>query len=134
MCINFEARLDDEDAHAFVEGSDSWAVQHIAEHAERLLNRTITLEQVASEYHPCVRRKDGHAPLLHTKVNTEGPTAHRCWDAEDAARADPREWLRTRLQLRFHVGHLWIMGAVVNTTDAQVLSEAVAASERACPF
>ncbi len=53
-------------------------------------------------------------------------------------RAQPTEWARTRLQLRFHVSHLWIMGAgfglVVSATDAQVLSEADAAAERACPF
>ncbi len=102
------------------------------------VKRTMTPEQVASEYHPCVRRRNGYAPLLHTKVNTEGPTALRCWDAEGAARVEPREGLHTCLQLRFHVSHLWLMGAgfglVVNTTNAQILSEADFAAERACPF
>ena len=98
----------------------------------------MTPEQVTSGYHPCVRRKDGYAPLLHTKINSEGPTALRCWDAEAAMRAQPTEWARARLQLRFHVSHLWVMGSafglVVNTSDAKVLSEADAASEWACPF
>ena len=139
MRVNLEARLDDEDVLAFFDGLDEWAVQYISENAERIFKRPMTPEQVVSGYHPCMRRKDGYAPLLHTKVSTEGPGALRCWDVGGAAREPPSEWMRTRLQLRFHVSHLWIMGTglglVVNTTDMQVVSEASdAASERACPF
>ncbi len=136
--MKFEARLDDEDDPAFFDGLNAWALQYVVEHSERLLKRTMTPEQAAPGYHPCVCRKDGHAPLLHTKVNTEGSSALRCGDADGAARAQPREWTRKRLQLRFHVSHLWIMGAgfglVINSTAAQVLSPRHAAAERVCPL
>ncbi len=93
-------------------------------------------EQVASGYHPCVRRKDGYPLLLHTIVNTEGPGALRSWDVGGAAREAPSEWVRARLRLRFHASNLWVMGTgfglVVKTTHMQELSEAV--PERACPF
>ena len=110
---------------------------YITGHSERLFKKAMTTEQVVAGYHPCVRCKEGYAPLLHTKVNTEGASAICFWDAEGAVRLPPTEWKGTRLQLKFRVSHLWIMGPsfglVINTTDAKVLREE-APAQRMCPF
>ena len=137
--MNLDVRLDDADALAVFDELDSWAVQYIADNAERIFKRTMTREQVTSGYHPCVRRKDGYDLLLHAKISTDGLSAIHCWDTDGAAREMPSEWRRTRLQLRFHVTGLWIMGSgfglVVSATDVQVVSELLdSAAVRVCPF
>ena len=137
--MNLDVRLDNADALTFFDELDSWAVQYIADNAERIFKRAMTREQVTAGYHPCVRRKDGYDPLLHAKISTDGLSAIHCWDTDGAARELPSEWRRTRLQLRFHVTGLWIMGSgfglVVNATDMQVVSELLdPAAERVCPF
>ena len=116
--------LDDETILHIFEDLDSWALRCVEENAERLFNRPMTSEQVAAGRNPCVRRKLPYDPLLHAKMTTDGPHAIRCWDAAGAER-------------RFHVSHLWMMGAdfglVVNATDVQVVSESTA-GEPAFPF
>ncbi len=89
--VNLEAGLDDEDVLAFFEGLKERAVRYIAENAERICKRSMTPEQVASGDHPCARRKDGYAPLLHAKVSTEEPRVLRYWDAAGAMREPPSE-------------------------------------------
>ncbi len=82
---NLEAPIDDEDDLVFSDGLDAWAIRHIAENSKRLLKRTMMPELVSSAYYPCVRRTEGYPPLLHTKINAEGPVALHCWDAAGAA-------------------------------------------------
>ena len=99
----------------------------------------MTSEQVAAGYHPCVRHTDGYAPLLQAKMSTEGPGAIRCWDADGSARELPSEWEHTRVQMMFHVSHLWIMGSgfglVVGVTDLRAVSEEPDEREvPVCPF
>ena len=74
--MNFEIRLDDENDLAWFDQHDAWAAQYITEHSERLFKKAMTQEQVAAGYHPCIRRKEGYAPLLHTKVNSDGAVCH----------------------------------------------------------
>ena len=135
--LTLARRLDDETILHIFEDPDSWALRCVEENAERLFNRRMTSEQVAAGHNPRVRRKLPYDPLLHAKMTTDGPHAIRCWDAAGAERVLPSEWRHTCLQLRFHVSHLWMMGAdfglVVNATDVQVVSESSAA-EPACPF
>ena len=135
--MNFEVRLDDEHDLSYFDQLDAWALVYITGHSERLFKKVMTTEQVVAGYHPCVRRKEGYVPLLHTKVNTEGSSAICFWDADGVARSQPTEWAHTRLQLRFRVSHLWIMGPsfglVINSIDAKVLSEG-APAQRTCPF
>ena len=130
--MNLDVRLDNAEALAFFDELDSWAVQHILadNNAERIFKHTMTREQVTS---------DGYDPLLHAKISTDGLSAIHCWDADGAARELPSEWRRTRLQLRFHVTGLWIMGSgfglAVSATDTQVVCEdSGSAAERVCPF
>ena len=99
----------------------------------------LTEEQVLSKYHPCLKPpKDGFDPLLHSKISTEEPHQHavRNWTKTGDLRDSPKDWRRARLQLRFHVSHLWIMssgfGLTVNVLDVLVESEEGRAFE--CPF
>ncbi len=83
--------------------------------------------QVSVKYRSCLKHIEGFEPMLHTKISTEEPHALRYWGAAGATRGEPKDWRPTRLQLRFHVSHMWIMasgfGLTVNALDAQVESE-----------
>ncbi len=79
-----------------------------------------------------------HQEMDTTKIRTEEPHQHvvRYWDRKGGLKEPPANWRRARLQLRFHVSHLWIMasgfGLTVNVLDVLVESEEVCSFE--CPF
>jgi hypothetical protein len=123
----------------FDRSAPGWAVTRIELHAERIVKRPMTATQVVTRYHPGVRRRDGFVARLHTKVSAEGHSAIRCWYTAGAVRELPSEWMHTFSLFKFRVSHLWMMecgfGFAINTTDAQVLSEAPDVDlERLCPF
>ena len=102
-------------------------VTYLTENPERLFSLgALTEEQVLSKYHPCLKPpKDGYDPLVHTKISTEEPHQHavRYWTKNEP----PSDWRHARVQLRFHVSHLWIMssgfGLTVNVLDVLVEEE-----------
>ncbi len=97
------------------------------------------MKQGISKYHRCFQpAKYGFDPLLHSKISTEEPHQHavRSWDKKGGLQEPPVDRRHARLQLRFHVRHLWIMssgfGLTVNILDVLVESEEGHAFE--CPF
>jgi hypothetical protein len=69
--MNLDIRVSG-DAADYFDGLDSWAVDYICAHSERLFKNNLTLAQVKDMYHPCLRRAPGYEPLLRTKYNVEG--------------------------------------------------------------
>ena len=127
--VNLDVRLDDEGALSYFDGLDKWAVEYLAANSVRLFKRSLTEEQAKVNYPPCVRRKEGYAPLLHAKIALEGAgDAAHFWDASGVERKPPEDWRNAKLQLRVHVSHVWLMnsgyGFVINITDVRVLSKA----------
>ena len=136
---NFVVRLDDEETHNFFKDLDAWAVDYITDNSERIFGHVLTKDQVKTQYLECSRQKSSnHLPMLHTKFWTNGRGAIRCWDASGVARELPTRWRYTRLHLRLHVSHLWIMGKdfgfVIECTDLRVLSEEPESAEMVCPW
>ncbi len=84
-------------------------MKYLTENLDRLCGWAMSEAQVSAKYHSCLKCKEGFEPMLHSKISTEEPHALRYWDTAGAPRQDPKDWRRTRLQLRFHVSHLWIM-------------------------
>jgi hypothetical protein len=136
--MNLNTRLDDEEALSFFREIDKWAVKYLTENSERLFGWAMTEVQVLTEYHPCVTQREAYDPMLHSKISTEEPHAVRYWGADLKPREAPTDWRNARMQLRFHVSHLWIMatgfGLTVNILDAQVESEAPMQCDTICPF
>ena len=117
-----------------------WAVRYLTENSERLFGvGQLTEVQVLSKYHPCLKApKDGYDPLLHAKISTAEPNQHsvRYWTKTGDVREPPSHWRHARVQLRFHVSHLWIMssgfGLTVKVLDVLVKEEGGHRFE--CPF
>jgi len=135
--MNLNVRLDDGEALSFFKELDEWAIKYITANSERLLGWAMTEVQVSVKYHSLVKQREGFEPMLHAKINTEEPHALRYWDKEGALRSAPKDWRQARLQLQFHVSHLWIMatgfGLTCNVLDAQVESEE-SECNWTCPF
>jgi len=118
----------------FFTALDAWAVEYIAAHSLRLFKRSLSLAQAKEMYHPTLRRAEGYAPLLRTKVNMPGARgAVKFWTAEGQSRDAPRDWRECEVKARLQVSHLYIMGQqcglVINTTDLLVIE-----SSGAFPF
>ncbi len=120
---------------------DTWAVKYLTQNSERLFGvGQFTEEQVLAKYHPCLKPpREGYDPMLHSKISTKEPHQHavRYWDRGGGGlREPPTDWRHARLQLRFHVSHLWIMasgfGLTVNVLDVLVESGEERSFE--CPF
>ena len=130
---NLDIRVSGETA-AYFDGLDSWAVEYLCAHSERLFKKNLSLAQVRDMYHPCLRKAPGYDPLLRCKYNTPGTRgACRFWTADGQEREPPSDWREAELTPHVHVSHLWLMGGscglVVNVCDLLV-SEA----SRTFPF
>ena len=59
----------------YFKGLDAWAIDYIAEHAERLLKKPLTKEQVIEGYTSSLSQKGPNPTLLKTKIYVGGPHA-----------------------------------------------------------
>ena len=122
------------EAAAYFAGLDSWAVDYIAAHSERLFKKRLSLQQVRASYTPCLRQAPGYEPLLRCKINMPGSRgACRYWSAGGVEREAPVDWRDADVRPNVHLSHLWLMGGscgvVCNVTDLLVTD-----SSRAFPF
>ena len=116
---------------------DAWAVAELAKNSERIFGKKMSLEQVQAAYRPCLRRKEGFAPLLHTKMTLDaGPNATSFWDEQKQRRLPPDDFRNVSLLLKLSVPHLWLSagtcGFVVNVTSYQIMPQVPEIEE--CPF
>ena len=106
--------------------------------SERIFCKTLSLEQIRASYRPCVKRREGYAPLLTAKISTEHG-AMRFRGEQGVERRPPDDWRSARMYFRLHVSHLWIMnggfGLIINVADAKVVSEGIRESRTTstCP-
>jgi len=131
---SIEFRCNTQEMEAYFTSLDSWMVEYLAAHSERIFKKVLTLEQVRGMYHPTLRVQQGYAPLLRCKVNMPGSRNEvRFWTSDGKTRDAPQDWKDCDLRPHIHISHLWLMGQscglVLNVTDALV-SEA----SRAFPF
>ena len=120
---------------------DAWAVDAAFQNSERLFKKTLSREEVAGLYTPCLKPgKDDWPPTLRLKCNTAGSKALRCWERseepEDTAlrrRAMPEGFRDARLEACVQVGYLWFQaksfGLCLNISDLVVTE-----SGTECPF
>ena len=113
---------------------DSWAIEYLTAHSERIFKKSLTLEQVRNMYHPTIRRQEGYAPLLRCKLNMPGTRGEvRFWTPDGKTRDAPADWKDSEIRPHIHVSHLWLMGQscglVLNVCDLVVTE-----SSHAFPF
>ena len=138
--LNLQLAVDNESLLQTLQGFDSWVVEYLAQHSERIFKRNLSREQVQLGYTSVLRQpaKEGHSPLLRVKLDTENRYAVCCWDQSGEGIAPPDNWAGLYLQPRLHFSHLWIMGSqfgvVVRLTDAKILGGSSAPAMRTCPF
>ena len=120
----------------YFKGLDAWAIDYIAEHAERLLKKPLTKEQVIEGYTSSLSQKGPNPTLLKTKINLEGPHACRFWASDGNARGPPTDWRASEYIPNLTIRYLWQMsgrfGWVVEVTDLLVVEPE--ATERRSPF
>ena len=124
------------DVEDYFKGLDEWAIDYIAEHAERLLKKPMTREQVLAGYTSSLSQKGPNPTLLKTKINLEGPNACRFWASDGTERGPPTDWRASAYTPSLTIRYLWQMsgrfGWVVEVTDLLVIDpEAVV---RRSPF
>ena len=131
---NIELRLTPEQ-DAEMRAFDDWAKDYLEQNSERLMKKKLSREQIEEHYRSPVRRQDGYAPLLRTKINVAGKASVRCWDEEGQRCNLPNDLTLYALVPRLHLSHLYIMGKdfgwVCNCTDLLILN---ASAETECPF
>ena len=101
-----------EELDRFFGDLDTWAVEYITEHSERLLGKELPAGQVGANYVSNVKNTDGRPPLVKLKLNMPGsskPT--RCWDAEGQEVDFIRDWAGRSFEIKALVSHLWLMGS-----------------------
>ena len=80
------------DLEDYFKGLDEWAIDYITEHAERLLKKPMTKEQVLAGYTSSLSQRGPNPTLLKTKINLEGPHACRFWASDGTQRGPPTDW------------------------------------------
>ena len=118
----------------YLNSVDAWTVDYVAEHSLRLLNRAMTKEQVHMAYKPLTTAKEGHAPLLRTKVNLSGTAALKVWTPEGFRTDRHPEWRHEKVKAALQFKALWVMGSqfgwTVDTNAVQLQPE----EPEECPF
>ena len=133
---SLDLRCTDAATLAVFEELDAWAIKELAENSERIFGKKMTLSQVEASYRPCLRRKEGYAPLLHAKVTLEGPNATTFWDQQKQRTSPPEEFKNASMLLNLSAPHLWLSGGacgwVINATSCQLIpTEPIL---EVCPF
>lgn len=140
--LNLDLRADNDALIASIKKIEEWVVDYLAQHAERLFKRPMTIDQVRVGYSSCLKtpREERFSPLLKTKVNLGGKDALVCWSPEGVQipMLQVDEWRHHSLDVLCHVSHLWMMGAsfglVLKTTDLIVHPPAEQDESRSNPF
>ena len=117
---------------------DEWLIQYIAEHSERILKKSVTVEQARANYSSPIRTSDkGYPATLKMKMDTDGKNEvgywHNVCSRPKPQTEPPTRWRDYRVSPRLHITHLWIMGStfgpVVRITDALLQEDENAAAK-----
>jgi hypothetical protein len=116
---------------------DSWVVNYVEKHSERLLGKKLTVGEVQNRYQPCLKRSDRYASSFKVKLTLEGPGRTMLWDADRQPCGSPQSWRQTQVTPLLKLKGLWFMsrdfGCLWEATDLMLHTPAVSAP-LACPF
>ena len=109
---------------AYFKRLDAWTKDYVHSHAERLLKKATTREDIEAGYHSPVSRHGEYLPLLRTKITVDGPKTCKFWDSKGKLRDAPDDWKSVGLRPALSVSHLYIMGkqfgCVILCTDLEI--------------
>ena len=109
---------------AYFERLDAWTKDYVHTHAERLLKKPTTREEIESGYHSPVSRSGEYLPLLRTKITMDGPRVCQFWGSDGHLRDAPIDWKSVGLRPALSILHLYIMGKefgwVIICTDLEI--------------
>ena len=101
-----------EELAKFFEELDTWAVEYITEHSERLLGKELPAGQIQANYVSSIKQTEGRPPLVKCKLNFPGSSkVTRCWDAEGRDIDFIRDWAGKNFKVKILVSHIWLMGS-----------------------
>ena len=90
---------------------DTVLVMYIAEHSEHLFKRTLTLEQVKTNYCSCIRTMGDWPTTLKTKVDMGGGKyGVTCWNEDGESVDMPESWKDYVIKPRIVISNLWFFG------------------------
>ena len=105
-----------EELAKFFEDLDTWAVDYIADHSERILGKELPIGQIQANYISSIKQSDGRPPLVKCKLNMPGSNKQtRCWDAEGQEIDFIRDWAGKAFKIKALVSHLWLMGSAAKS-------------------
>jgi len=129
--LNLQLSMDSAAVAYQLQEFDKWAIRYLTEHSHRIFKKTMTNEQVLAGYTSCVKTstRDGFAPLLKVKMDTDGSNAVSCWDVmgRDIPIPKSEDWKGSHIKAKLHFSHMWIMGGqfgvVIRLTDAKIMPD-----------
>ena len=108
---NLDFDLEDGPALERLRAIDSWALDYITQHSERLLKKKLSRAEVENGYTPLVRTY-GSCSSVKTKINIRGPRAATYWDDKGQQIPEcPAEgtWQDFAYTVQVAIPQLWIM-------------------------
>ena len=112
---------------------DSWVVQYMMKHCERLFGKKLSDGDIHNRYQPCLKKSDKYNPSFKVKLTLEGPSKTRLWDSSKQPRDAPEVWRKADVTPVLKLKGLYFMGK-----DSGCLWEAqdlmVAEATTSCPF
>ena len=118
---NLDFELDEQTSEKLKE-IDSWALDYITTHCERLLKKKLSRTEVENGYTPLVRTY-GSCSSVKTKINIRGPRAATYWDDKGQQVHEPPAegtWQDFAYTVQCGLPQLWIMqgtfGLLLETT------------------
>ena len=122
---NIQEQLDD---------LDSFVVQHMTQHCERLIGKKLTEGEIHNRYQPCLKKSEkGYSPSFKVKLTLEGPGKTRLWDNSKQPRDPPKIWRKADVAPALKLKGLYFMGKDYGCLwEAQDLM--VTEATTSCPF
>ena len=105
---------------------DTHLIEFCTEHSARLFGKTLSRDEVALRYSPCLKQsaKGGYDPTFKTKIVLSGRGKLRCWDSERTPCEFPESWVGCTVQPHITFRCLWIMpkefGCLFDCSDALI--------------
>ncbi len=118
---------------------DTWAIEYVAKHSERLLGKRLTQAEVGMRY-TSVLKDSGQRdrePTMKCKMNLRGPKQVNLWDDDNDLRGVPENWKGRTVNTQLRLNTMWInaknFGFTLDAIHLKVLDR-VEAEEVTCPF
>ena len=89
---------------------DARMIEICTENSARLFGKTLTQEEVALRYTPCLKKSEkGYEPTFKAKINLSGRGKLKCWNSSRELREAPESWTGCSVKPVINVRCLWVM-------------------------